>query len=529
MGTISEKLIYLNNTKTAIAAAITNKEVTVPENATFRDYATLIEEISGGGNLQEGTVTPTGEEFVVTPDEGYDGFSVVTVEGDVNLTPENIVNGITIYGVTGESSLAPTSSLPSQYQDLVDYAETLYGGTYDNLIVLESNGHITIGFLMSDFTVTNYNSSSSEFMASGWFMCGYDKIAQTWSTSDYTINASTGGNYINNVRFSSSYVMYGTTVLYPLNSYVDVIGDGSIAVAFLKVACSPYYTVTLVCGSNTLTGNYAMGVTNLTFALPTTGTWVGTVVYDGATVANFSVDIAPYIYVTNSYPVTKHTLANDTWADISSIAHGGNAYMYYDIGDEKDITLTSGETVTLIILGFYHDTLESGAGFAGITFGMKHLLATTYNMNSSDTNLGGWDNSLMRTRLQPGGAIYDLLPTEVKNVIRPVRKIASQGNQSSVLITSVDYLFLLSEKEVFGTTTFSKDGEGTRYDYYLNYANTSALRVKKLSNGSGSAYSWWERSPYDSNETFFCRVYSSGDAYGGGAGSSGGVSFGFCV
>lgn len=50
-------------------------------------------------DLSAVTVTPTGEEFTVNPDG--DGFSSVTVEGDANLKAENIVDGVTIYGVTG--------------------------------------------------------------------------------------------------------------------------------------------------------------------------------------------------------------------------------------------------------------------------------------------------------------------------------------------------------------------------------------------------------------------------------------------
>lgn len=49
MGTIAEKLTYLNGTKTAIKDAIEEKGVTVPAGATFRDYADLIGDISGGG------------------------------------------------------------------------------------------------------------------------------------------------------------------------------------------------------------------------------------------------------------------------------------------------------------------------------------------------------------------------------------------------------------------------------------------------------------------------------------------------
>lgn len=54
MGTTSNKLNYLNQTKNLIAQAIRSKNVEVDSNATFRSYATKIRQIKaivvGGGN-----------------------------------------------------------------------------------------------------------------------------------------------------------------------------------------------------------------------------------------------------------------------------------------------------------------------------------------------------------------------------------------------------------------------------------------------------------------------------------------------
>ena len=59
--TISDKLTYLEGTKSAIKDAIVAKGVAVSDSDTFRSYADKIGQISGGGggkiNLNEGGLT----------------------------------------------------------------------------------------------------------------------------------------------------------------------------------------------------------------------------------------------------------------------------------------------------------------------------------------------------------------------------------------------------------------------------------------------------------------------------------------
>ena len=220
------------------------------------------------------------------------------------------------------------------------------------------------------------------------------------------------------------------------------------------------------------------------------------------------------------------TLNDCSWETIAALSQSGKAAELFAVGDEKDITLTTGEQVTLVILGFNHDDLTAG-GKAGITFGMKNLLATRYPMNSSNTNAGGWTSSAMRTSTME--TLYSHLPDDVKAVVKPVNKLSSAGSQSTTINTTSDKLFLLAEIEVFGSTSYSVAGEGTQYAYYKDVANTAALRVKKLSNGAGSAYSWWLRSPRASYSTYFCIVNADGHAGNGSASISLGVAFGFCV
>lgn len=181
------------------------------------------------------------------------------------------------------------------------------------------------------------------------------------------------------------------------------------------------------------------------------------------------------------------------------------------------------------VIGFNHDTLTTSTAYgattktgkAGITFQMHDLFATTYVMNSSNTNSGGWKSSAMRTSTM--ATMKGYLPAAWQTAIKPVNKVSGTGGGSSSGTETVsDSCFLLAEIEIFGSTTYSVSGEGTQYAYYK--AGNS-----KVKNKGGSAYYWWERSPYSGVSNGFCYVGSGGNARGTGAINSLGVAFGFCV
>ncbi len=55
MGTTAEKLVYLEETKADIRAALVEKGMDVPESMPFREYAEKIREISSGSTGKEST------------------------------------------------------------------------------------------------------------------------------------------------------------------------------------------------------------------------------------------------------------------------------------------------------------------------------------------------------------------------------------------------------------------------------------------------------------------------------------------
>ena len=226
---------------------------------------------------------------------------------------------------------------------------------------------------------------------------------------------------------------------------------------------------------------------------------------------------------------TDFSFEKASWSDIAALSESGSADKYFSVGDEKTISLTTGEQVTFVILGFDHDDLTSG-GKAGMTIGMKNLLATTYRMNATGTNAGGWDESEMRTSTM--ATLLSQLPSDLQGVIKQVNKKATAGSQSTSITTSADKLWLLAEVEVDGTTSAGYADEGEQYEYWktVKDGTVAADRIKYLSNGSGSANSWWLRSPYVSISSYFRCITSTGIVNNSSAANNTrGVSFGFCV
>ena len=245
--------------------------------------------------------------------------------------------------------------------------------------------------------------------------------------------------------------------------------------------------------------------------IPGLGTWTVSVTING--VSN-SID-----YEVKSIAQYELALSTDletfTWDAIDSISESGNAASIWSVGDKKTVNI-NGTNYQFQIIGFNHDTKTTG-GTAGITFQMVDCLDTATFMNNSETNSGGWTSCEMRTSKL--NSIFSSLPADLQNVIKAVNKLTSAGSRSATINTTSDKLFLLSEVEIFGSTTYSKSGEGSQYAYYA------------AGNSRSKKWGWWERSPYGSDSMSFCEVseLSGNTATYSRADAGRGVSFGFCV
>ena len=274
-------------------------------------------------------------------------------------------------------------------------------------------------------------------------------------------------------------------------------------------------TVTMSRSGKTLTAT--VGSDGYAVLYPTElGEWTIVYIIDGSQkTRTYTLEVIGIVYV---YPfVVGATLNDTTWENIDMVSKLGMAKQFWSVGDTKTISV-NGTNYEFQIIGFNHDDKTAG-GKAGITFQMVDCLSTTYNMNSSNTNNGGWKNSAMRSRMS---TFLSQLPSDLQSVIKAVNKLVSVGNNTSTIETVSDKLFLLSEVEIFGSTTYSFAGEGSQYEWY-KAGNT---KVKKV---NGSANAWWERSPRSGGTSYFCYVSSSGTADYRSASDNRRVSFGFCV
>lgn len=132
-------------------------------------------------------------------------------------------------------------------------------------------------------------------------------------------------------------------------------------------------------------------------------------------------------------------------------------------------------------------------------------------------NCTGYDATEAAKNSPVSDTLMAALPDELRKVLQPMTIYTDNyGNSSNVanhVTTSVDYLPLLAEFEIFGTRTYANNFEQNnqaQYDYY----KTGNHKVKYQYNGTttGSAASWWERSPYYGGANSFCFVGTNGGA-----------------
>lgn len=275
-------------------------------------------------------------------------------------------------------------------------------------------------------------------------------------------------------------------------------------------------------------------------------------------------------------PSIKATLEENSWEVISEVAQAGEGGNYWSVGDTKSValsgkvgTLSISTTLNVFIIGINHrnvngitfqgfKTVDSGMidvclvsnyGSTNRTGSLAYFTLNHWGSSSSpyNTNYGGWKGCDARydllgsTNVAPSGygatlttsrvgydaqpatttspvsnTLMSCLPSDLRSVMQPMTIYTdNKGNSSNTatnVTTSVDYLPLLAEYEIFGARTYSNQYEQNNQDQYAYYS-TGNSKIKYQQSSTGTAAAWWERSPNYNGVSSFCNVGAGGGAY----------------
>ena len=279
------------------------------------------------------------------------------------------------------------------------------------------------------------------------------------------------------------------------------------------------------------------------------------------------------------------TLNDYSWEEIAGISADGLGDTFFDVGDCKAVamsgtvgTLALDGTYYAYILGFDHNGATNSIDFGGFKTedGLDLCLtddrynewlsdgALYFNLNHwGGYNYGGWKGCDLRydvlgsTDVEPSGygaqvttervgydasencattpvanTLMAALPSELRTHMKPMTiytdNVGAATNTAECVTTSVDYLPLLSEFEIWGMQWGANAAEQNYQAQYEYYANGNS-KIKNRHNAQDTAALWWERSPYYTNSDSFCGVYSGGAVAASGAGSSLGLAPAFRI
>ena len=208
-----------------------------------------------------------------------------------------------------------------------------------------------------------------------------------------------------------------------------------------------------------------------------------------------------------------NSFSTDSWYTISKAVKLNNISKY-NVGDTKTVDMGTYGTHTLRIANTSTPSECSTAGFSQTACGFVLEFAdiiTTHIMNDTDTNVGGWPATSMRTFVN--NDIYNAIPSEIKNAIIDTTAVSGHGKSDTKNFTSTDKLYLLAPREIWSdfSQEFDTAKDLTRtLDYYTAQGVTTSSYSGAIKKNGSSAANWWHRSAYSNYSNYFHYVNFSG-------------------
>ena len=230
--------------------------------------------------------------------------------------------------------------------------------------------------------------------------------------------------------------------------------------------------------------------------------------------------------------VNPVSFSTDSWETIATAVKEGNISRY-KVGDTKEIDMGDYGTHTVRIANTSTPDECNTNGFSQTACGFVLEftdIITTYNMNTTATNVGGFPSSNMYTFIN--NDIYNSLPVELQKVIINIKIISGHGSGETTNFTSTNKLYLLTPKEVY--TNFSNSYDTSKdltraLDYFIAKGVTNGNCSEVIKKNGSTATAWWFRTAYSYSNNGFYYANASGDWYSGSATNAYGVSPAFRI
>ena len=234
------------------------------------------------------------------------------------------------------------------------------------------------------------------------------------------------------------------------------------------------------------------------------------------------------------------SFSTDSWATIQKAVQNNNTSAY-NVGDTKEVTI-NGNNYTVRIANKSTNEKCSNENYSETACGFVVEFAEIVEkraMNSTDTNIGGWPATEMRTYLN--GTFYNSLPSDLQAAIKPTRVISGHGSNDADNFTSTDNLYLLSGVEVHGADEYDTAASTTtQLDYYVDMPSeaydpcggcgaTAYNYPRTVKQYNGTNNFWWLRPAHSDYGYAFRTIGINGGLFSDYASNTGGVSPAFRI
>ena len=376
-----------------------------------------------------------------------------------------------------------------------------------------NSSQLTIGGTSS---ATNAGSYSATFTPTSNYK--WSDGTTTAKSASWTIGKATGSITLSASSLSLTYPKTsGTITVTRPGSGTVTASSGSTNIATVSVSGTTITVTAKATGSATITVNVGA---DTNYTAPSSKT--------------FTVAVT----------LVSKTLSSNSWAVIKAVSDAGQGANYWSVGATKSVTINGKVGATTIsslkvdafIIGFNHNSGKEGSNrihfllgkisgkFVGLvdsSYGSTTSTSGAFTMNTSNTNSGGWGSSQMRSKVlgsassptsPTANTLLAALPADLRAVMKSCTKYTDNkggGNTASNVSSTTDYLFLLSEYEVFATHQYCNDAE-QNYQAQYDYFKAGNSKVANKHSATGTAAVWWLRSPTSYTYYSFCAVSSSG-------------------